>query len=37
VDPGAIEGLAVELEGQISKYKVKNIKDLTEVLVPKLD
>jgi dihydroorotate dehydrogenase (NAD+) catalytic subunit len=37
VDPGAIVGLAVELERQISRYKVKNIKDLTEVLVPKLD
>jgi len=37
VAPGTVGGLAVELEKRISRYKVKNIKDLTEVLVPKLD
>jgi len=37
VNPSSIGGLAAELEGRISEYKLKSIKDLTEVLVPKLD
>jgi dihydroorotate dehydrogenase (NAD+) catalytic subunit len=37
VSPGAIGGLAAELERRITGYKLHNIKDLTEVLVPKLD
>jgi len=37
LDPGAVAGLAIDLERRISGYKLKNIKDLTEVLVPKLD
>jgi len=37
LDPGAVGGLAIDLERRISGYKLKNIKDLTEVLVPKLD
>ena len=37
VNPGAIGGLASELERRITGYKVHNMKDLTEVLVLKLD
>jgi dihydroorotate dehydrogenase (NAD+) catalytic subunit len=37
VDPGAIGGLAAQLEERVIRYKVQNINDLTEVLVPKLD
>jgi len=37
VAPGTVAGLAVELEREIVRYKLQNIKALTEVLVPKLD
>jgi len=37
VNPGAIGGLAAQLEERVTGYKLQNIKDLTEVLVPKLD
>jgi len=37
VDPSALAGLAAGLEREISRYKLQNIKALTEVLVPKLD
>ena len=37
VNPGAVGGIAAQLEERITDYKLQNIKDLTEVLVPKLD
>jgi dihydroorotate dehydrogenase (NAD+) catalytic subunit len=37
VNPGAIGGLAAHLEERVIGHKLHNIKDLTEVLVPKLD
>jgi dihydroorotate dehydrogenase (NAD+) catalytic subunit len=37
VDPSAVTGLAAGLGREISRYKLQNIKALTEVLVPKLD
>jgi dihydroorotate dehydrogenase (NAD+) catalytic subunit len=37
VNPGAIGGLAAQLEKRVIGNKLQNIKDLTEVLVPKLD
>jgi len=37
VSPGAIGDLAAELERRILESNVKNLKDLTEVLVPKFD
>jgi len=37
VNPSAIGGIAAQLEERITDYKLQNIKDLTEVLVPKLD
>ena len=37
VGPSALAGLAAGLEREISRYKLQNIKALTEVLVPKLD
>jgi len=37
VNPSAIGGLAAELEERVAGYNIQNIKDLTEVLVPKLD
>jgi dihydroorotate dehydrogenase (NAD+) catalytic subunit len=37
VAPGTVGGLAVELKRRIVELKLKNIKELTEVLVPKLD
>ena len=37
VNPGAIGGLAAQLEERVTGFKLQNIKDLTEVLVPKLD
>jgi dihydroorotate dehydrogenase (NAD+) catalytic subunit len=37
VAPGTVGGLAAGLESRIIGYKIKNIKELTEVLVPKLD
>ena len=37
VNPRAAGGIAAQLEERIADYKLQNIKDLTEVLVPKLD
>src|SRR6202790_1806112 len=37
VRPGVVEDLSTGLQQRIVGYKVKNIHDLTEVLVPKLD
>jgi dihydroorotate dehydrogenase (NAD+) catalytic subunit len=37
VNPSAIGGLAAELEERVAEHNIQNIKDLTEVLVPKLD
>jgi dihydroorotate dehydrogenase (NAD+) catalytic subunit len=37
VGPGAVGALASELERRATGFKVQNIQDLTEVLVPKLD
>ena len=37
VNPCAVGGLAAQLEERVTGYKLQNIKDLTEVLVPKLD
>ena len=37
VAPGTVGGLAAELERRIAVLKVNNMKELTEVLVPKLD
>jgi dihydroorotate dehydrogenase (NAD+) catalytic subunit len=37
VNPGAIGDLGALLEERVTGYKLHNIKDLTEVLVPKLD
>jgi dihydroorotate dehydrogenase (NAD+) catalytic subunit len=37
VSPGATRDLAAELKRRILEFNVKNLKDLTEVLVPKFD
>jgi dihydroorotate dehydrogenase (NAD+) catalytic subunit len=37
INPSAIGGLISELEKRVSGYKLQTIKELTEVLVPKLD
>jgi dihydroorotate dehydrogenase len=37
VSPGTVGGLVVELKRRIVELKINNMKELTEVLVPKWD